>query len=261
MSAVKVVRFLSGPPGLADDLRALWGRALGAGPGASAAPGGPAAAGRPVRVALGVPLTLPELAPPPYAAVDVQWFASSAAALANDPWLQGTAPDLALDAPPLAAGSCRVVADEVVLRGADYLAARWRAGGDRYKMLSFGRRNPELTPEEFSARWRGEAGRLGAEQIPEDVRGEAYVQNHPVARDGPEWPLDAVNEVWFDRLDLLRRRGAWLAARQDEALRSGAVGFLSPTEVWSIAVREVVLTAPGGDDGLELDCRSPGLVP
>lgn len=259
MSAVKVVRFLSGPPGLADDLRALWGRALRAGPAASAERGGPAAAGRPSRVALGVPLTLPELAPSSYAAVDVQWFPDAPAALANDAWLRATAPDLVLDAAP-SAGSCRVVADEVVLRGADYLAARWRAGGDRYKMLSFGRRNPELTPEQFSARWRGEAGRLGAEQIPDEVRGAAYVQNHPVALDGHVWPLDAVNEVWFDRLDLLRRRAAWLAARQDEALRSGALGFMSPTDVWSIAVREVVLTPPGGG-AVDLDCRSPGLVP
>jgi hypothetical protein len=164
-------------------------------------------------VAVAAPL--PGFAPSPWTVVDLQWFASLTEALANDAWLAAVAPDLR-------DGSCRVVATEVVLRGRAYLDARWREGGQRLKMMSFGRRNPALTPEEFSARWRSEAGRLGAEQIPDAVRGLAYVQNHPVPLDGQEWPLDAVNEVYVEGLDQLRRREAWFAERRAATLRSDA---------------------------------------
>jgi hypothetical protein len=110
-------------------------------------------------------------------------------------------------------------------------------------MLSFGRRHPDLSPQEFSERWRREAGQLGGGEIPEAVKGRAYVQNHPVhpvpLGTGREWPFDAVNEVWFDRLDDLRRRRDWFAARLGAALRTAAKPLMSPTQVWSMFVREV----------------------
>ncbi len=39
-------------------------------------------------------------------------------------------------------------------------------------------------------------------RIPDEVRGVAYVQDHPVGPDDPVF--DAINEVWFDSLDALR---------------------------------------------------------
>ena len=196
---------------------------------------------------LAVPVDLAELPPPRFAAVDVQWFTDVDEALANDAWLAAVAPEIGPDSRVLAAGSCRVVAEEVVRRGQDHLAARWRAGGDRLKMMSFGRRHPSLSPEEFSARWRNEAGRLGGEAIPDDVRGSAYVQNHPVPLDdGHEWPLDAVNEVYVERIDDLRRRAAWMAARLDAVGQPGAVPFMSSSETWSMGVLEALVTAPAG---------------
>lgn len=183
--------------------------------------GEPSVPGRPTRVAVGEALALDGLPPPRFAAVDALWFTDVDGALAAV-------------AACGAAGGCVVVAEELVLRGRDYLDARWAAGGERYKMLSAARRHPRLTPAEFSARWRAEAGRLGSERIPEDVRGLAYVQNHPVPVEGREWPLDAINEVWFDRLDDLRRRAEWLAER-----RVDAGGIFSPDDTWSLLVREV----------------------
>ena len=224
-SSVKVVRFLAGDLTLPDDLRRRWRAALAAGP----------APGRPVRVTLGVPVAVPELAPPPVAAVELQWFADVGEAEANEAWLAAAGPGLGSGP---GAGSMRVVADEVVLRGGDHLAARWAAGDVRCKMMSYGRRHPTLSAAAFSARWRGEAGSYGGEPIPDAVRGSAYVQNHPVARaGGDEWPLDAVNEVYVDGLDDLRRRAAWFAARRP----GEGVPFMSPTETWSIAVQEEVL--------------------
>jgi hypothetical protein len=195
-------------------------------------------------VAVAVPVDLPGLPPPRFAAVELQWFADSGDAFANEAWLEAADPRLCTGSNLLGAGSCLVVADEIVVRGRDYHVARWEQGGDRYKAMHFGRRNPALTVEEFSARWRNQAGRLGDEEIPADVRGLAYIQNHPVPLAGHDWPLDAVNEVYMERADQLVRRADWFAARQAAALRTEAESFMSPTETWSMFLRESPLT-PG----------------
>lgn len=214
----KILRFLPAPPS-AD----AWSGRLGR-------PGGP------TRVALGAALTLDGLPPPRFAAVEVLWFDDAARrppvsttepiAPATGPATEGTLGGAVED------GTIVLPVDEVVVRGADALADRWVAGGERYKMVSFGRRNPALTRAAFIERWRAEAGRLGGDRIPDEVRGLAYVQDHPVADDPP---LDAVNEVWFDELDGLRRRARWFAARPIPA------DLMSPPDCWSLYLRETVL--------------------
>ncbi|HET8619035.1 MAG TPA: hypothetical protein VFM27_08750 [Acidimicrobiales bacterium] len=194
----KVVRFWREPP------------PPGRGDRAPGRPGGP------TRMALGTSLALPGLPPPRFVAVDVEWFEGDAG------------DDLPGD------GSLMVPVDEVVVRGADALAARWAGGGERFKMMSLGRRNPALTRAAFAARWRAEAGRLSGDRIPDELRGLAYVQDHPR---GDDPPLDAINEVWFDRLDDLRRRAEWFAARPVPA------DLMSPAECWTAYLREVVVEA------------------
>lgn len=165
-----------------------------------------------VHASLGTALDLPGLPPAPFAAVDVLWFA-------------GEPPPLALGL-----GSVAVAVEEVVLRGALALAAHRDAGGEGLKMMSFGRRNPALSPAEFADRWRREAGQLGGDPIPDELRGFAYAQDHP--RPGAEPTFDAINEVWFDRIDDLRRRAGWFAARPVPA------ELMSPSECWSVCLRE-----------------------
>jgi hypothetical protein len=204
MTATKVVRFLAAEP---DAIRSRWLEAL-------------RADGAPTRVTLSTALHLDGLPPPAFAAVDVLWFADEAAALDHDGWLRRHAPALVLGD-----GSCAVVVEEVALRGD-------RSPVGSYRMMSFGRRNPGLSRAGFLARWRLESGRLGGEAIPDDVRGLAYVQDHPV---GDDVAFDAVNEVWFDRLDDLRRRADWFAARPIPS------DLMSPAECWSLYLREEVL--------------------
>jgi hypothetical protein len=182
-----------------------------------------AAAGRsggPARVTLATALDLPGLPPPRFAAVEVVWSDDDV-----------SAPDAG------GAGATDVAVDEVVARGADALAARWADGGERFKMMSFGRRNPALTRAAFVEKWRAEAGRLGGDPIPDDLRGLAYVQDHPV---GDDPPLDAINEVWFDRLDDVRRRAEWFAVRPIPA------DLMSPSDSWSLVLREEIVVA--GDE-------------
>jgi len=129
-----------------------------------------------------------------------------------------------------------VVAEEVVLRGSEWLEARWRDGGERYKHVAFARRAEGLTPAQFAERWRSHAGSLGGVPIPDEAKGRAYAQNHPLPRDVGEWPFDAVNEVWFDDLDGLRRRVEWFAEHHDPS----GDDLFGPSRF--LAVREVLVS-------------------
>lgn len=105
-------------------------------------------------------------------------------------------------------GVPHVLAEEHVLRGADWLERRWAGGGARLKHVALARRADGLDLPTFLDRWRTHAGTAGGTPIPDEARGLAYAQNHPLA----EGAYDAVNEVWFDDLDSLRRRVDWFAA-------------------------------------------------
>ena len=192
------------------------------------------APGAPVRATLATSLELPGLPRPRFAAVEILWPVGAARASGpTDDASAGVSDGEATAASDVVPdhGTVVVDVDEVIARGADALAARWADGGERFKMMSFGRRNPALTREEFVERWRAEAGRLGGDRIPDDLRGSAYVQDHPR---GDDPPFDAVNEVWFDRLNDLRRRAGWFAARPVPA------DLMSPAECWSLCLRETV---------------------
>lgn len=135
-----------------------------------------------------------------------------------------------------------IVADESVLRGADWLKQRWRRGGEKLKHMAIALRAAELTPAEFSDRWRSRAGQIrrpGAAVvtlIPDAARGHAYVQNHPRPRTAGEWAYDALNEVRFDDARSLRTRIEWFR----ENLRDQAEDDLV-RQSWFIAARETVL--------------------
>lgn len=102
-----------------------------------------------------------------------------------------------------------VVAEEHVMRGAEWLDRRWRRGGPGYKHIALATRAVGMTREAFADRWRNHAGRSGGVVVPDGARGQAYVQNHPVPRAEGEWAYDAVTEVWFDDLAGLRARIDW----------------------------------------------------
>jgi len=153
---------------------------------------------------------------PAYAALSIAWFADLASLLRFEAQLGPTTPRIDPGA------SVRIVAEEVVLRGADWLAQRWTLGGPKWKHMALARRAADLTPAEFCARWRTRSGRIGgavAVTIPERARGLAYVQNHPLPSD-VEWGYDAINEVYFDDLEQLRARLDFF--QQHDAMRTDA---------------------------------------
>lgn len=132
--------------------------------------------------------------------------------------------------------------EEVVLRGVDWLDGRWRDGGDRHKHLALAARSPGLTRAEFTERWRAHAGTAMtsagglAAAIPDEVKGRAYVQDHPVL-DAPPAPYDGLNEVWFDDVAGLDARLAWFA--QHGVGRAGD-GLFAPAAYLAV-VETVVL--------------------
>lgn len=177
---------------------------------------------RPLRIA--VCTSLPELLPDPrHDVIGLEWFTDVEHVGRFDEW---SAPD---------AGTV-VVAEERVLRGADWLERRWRDGDVRLKHMAMARRAAHLSQAEFSKRWTTHAGTLGPAAIPDEVRGCAYVQNHPLAPVEGEWAYDAVNEVYFDDVEGLRRRIAYFEATLADGTEHDLFG-----EHWLLAAREEVL--------------------
>jgi hypothetical protein len=131
----------------------------------------------------------------------IEWFADLEALLASEQHLPPSAAALVDPGATLTS-----IAEERVLRGADWLAARWAQTTPKFKHMALARRADHLTPAEFSDRWRTHAGRSGAREIPAAARGLAYVQNHPIAHTGIAPAYDAINEVYFDDLDTMQPR-------------------------------------------------------
>jgi hypothetical protein len=125
--------------------------------------------------------------------------------------------------------SSTLIVDERAVRGAEWLEGRWRVGGVRFKHMGVAVKAAGVSREEFPRRWRAHAGRSGGTTIPEGVRGRAYVQNHPVQ----PGPYDAINEVWFDDLEGLRRRVDWF--------RENPPADPLFSRFWLLAVREEAL--------------------
>ena len=246
---IKRIRFATRRADLAPtDFPGMWRAASSA---AAAAPPGV----RPDRIA--VCTSLPEVLPgPKHDGVAIEWFADTGHLARFEGWLQrppGQAVADGLERTLLVAGSPVMIADEVVMRGTDWLAARWQQRGDKIKHMAIAHRASHLTAEQFSARWRSRAGTVGsgpgpALTIPDEARGRAYVQNHlrasksdgsgrpgrPGSPDGPAY--DALNEVYFDTVDDLLVRIAWF----DTHLRGQAESDLV-SESWFIACREEVV--------------------
>jgi hypothetical protein len=239
---IKRVRFVTRKRGLAAEaFTAAW-------PDAVAAAAGAPPDMRPSRVAFCV--TLPDLTgpDPKHDGIGIEWFADADHLRRFQRWLEsadGQGLRQQADAVVDGQASPAVVADECVLRGADWLERRWQDGGEKLKHMAIALRASGLTPAEFSQRWRSRAGQIRrpgiAEPtpIPEHARGLAYVQNHPLPRAAGEWAYDALNEVWFDDAPSLRARIEWfrenLAGQAEEDLVRRS---------WFIAVREEMVACP-----------------
>jgi len=189
----------------------------------------------------------------PYDGITVEWFADLVALQRFEAWLatrQGCVLGSVSSAKAHDA-TTQIVADEAVMRGADWLLRRWQGGETKLKHMALARRAHGLSAAEFSARWRSRPGTVGgagaapAIVIPEQARGHAYVQNHPVANTAAAPRYDAINEVYFDDLASMQARIDFFVAhdvgRADADLVSQAV-FVAVTE-------QVVfpsMTVPGG---------------
>jgi hypothetical protein len=188
---------------------------------------------RPVRVT--VCTVIPELTTEPlHDGVGLEWFADRAHLSRYEAWADAGSPGDELAAAIDLARSPVVVAEEHVMRGADWLESRWRAGGPCLKHMAIARRAAGLTLDDFNDRWSRRAGRVGDVPIPDAARGSAYAQNRPLPCDAG-WAYDALNEVWLDDVDALQTRIGWfaenLADREDDLV----------SRSWFLAARETVV--------------------
>lgn len=208
---IKRIRFATRSAGITpEEFRVAWRQAVAR---LVEAPVGV----RPVRLAVSTVLSEVGAAAARHDGIVVMWFDGAAALADYQAWLLTVPGQEVLRAINQVADRDRspvVVADEVVVRGAEWLDDRWRSGGEQVKHVALARRSPGVSPEELSRRWKAEAGRTrsaagGVVAIPEPLRGQAYVQNHPVARSTGDWAYDAINEVYFDDPLQLEQRVAW----------------------------------------------------
>jgi hypothetical protein len=227
---IKRIRLATRAAGVpAETFAAAW-------PGAVAAAADAPPGVRPVRVAACV--TLPDLTGPDprHDGASIEWFTDAAHLERFQTWLGTAARVPANEALTDPAASPVIVAEEIVLRGADWLERRWRAGGEAPKQMAIAERAPGLTSAQFAERWRDKAGQVRGTVIPDAARGRAYVQNHPRPRAVGDWAYDAVNEVYFDDAAGLRARIEWF---RENAPDPGGDDLFGPS--WFIAAREVVL--------------------
>lgn len=228
---IKRIRFATKKPEVATrDLEEAWSRV------AQAAWDAPRET-RPLRIALCT--ALPDvLADPKHDAIGIEWFVDQDHLKGFEAWLGPEDPLLRV---LVGESSPVVVAEEMVLRGSDWLEGRWSEGDVRVKHMAIARRAGGLTPAQFSERWKGRAGQVRRPEgtslvIPDAARGNAYVQNHPVPREDGDWAYDALNEVYFDDVDSLRLRIEWFARNLGEQTEEDLV-----SESWFVAAREAVL--------------------
>lgn len=157
-----------------------------------------------------------------------EWFAVPDGSLRSETWLAGSERRAGI-----------ILASEVIQRGDDWLRDRWTMGGTRWKHVALARRAPGISAADFSMRWQGKAGTAKIGQatspvrIPDEARGCAYVQNHPLPRPGGDWDYDAITEVWFDDAGGLQRRAEWFGGNPN------ADPLFSDTRLFSV-VEEVV---------------------
>jgi hypothetical protein len=196
---------------------------------------------RPLRIALCT--ALPEVIPDPiHGAISLEWFGDLSHLHRFTTWLDESAGLPVHQAMEQISEGPLVIADELVLRGADWLEQRWVVGAPKVKHMAIASRAADLTFAEFSERWKDRAGKIqrpGDAQpivIPDRARGQAYVQNHPQVRETGDWAYDAINEVYFDGVEGLRARAEWF----DENLQEQAEQDLV-REASFLAVREELL--------------------
>ncbi len=173
--------------------------------------------------------------------IGIEWFGDAGHLARFESWL--TSPRgkdigrllsgvLDLDSSPL------LIAEEHVLRGSEWMDERWRRGGRALKHMAIARRAAGLTPTQFSELWKSRAGKVGTVVIPDEARGRAYVQNHPLPPPDGSGAYDALNEVYFDADDLdgVRARIDFFAETMKAQREDDLV-----SESWFVVAREELL--------------------
>jgi hypothetical protein len=189
---------------------------------------------RPVRAVLCT--ALPEVTPHPrHDGIGLEWFVDRDHVARYESWWAASGGAHRLERAVDSANSPVLIADEHVMRGAEWLARRWRQGGSKLKHMALARRALGLTRAEFFDLWRSRAGRIGAVVIPDEARGLAYIQNWP-EEGGPDWAYDALNEVYFDDLQGLQTRIDYFAETLGDRTEEDLV-----SENWFVAAKEEVL--------------------
>ena len=93
------------------------------------------------------------------------------------------------------------------------------------KTLTFLKRKPGLSKEEFLRHWKEIHGPLAARVVPELKK---YVQCHPVP--GFESDIDGIVELWWDGPESFRAYLSWRQSEASQVLRKDEEKFVDTSQ-------------------------------
>ena len=91
------------------------------------------------------------------------------------------------------------------------------------KSMSFLKRKPGITKEEFIRYWKDLHAPIAAKIIPGLKR---YVQNHPIDVPGLESDFDGIVEIWWESREALMKYPAWHESDEAIPLREDEEKFI-----------------------------------
>jgi uncharacterized protein (TIGR02118 family) len=93
------------------------------------------------------------------------------------------------------------------------------------KSLTFLKKKPGLTREEFLRYWKEKHGPLAAKVVPGLRR---YVQCHPLP--GFESEIDGIVELWWDNIEAFRFFLSWKESEEAKVLREDEEKFVDTSQ-------------------------------
>ena len=106
------------------------------------------------------------------------------------------------------------------------------------KSMSFLKRKPGITKEEFHRYWKEIHGPIAAKVIPGLKR---YIQNHSVDIPGVETEFDGIAEIWWESMEAAMKYPAWHETYKAKSLREDEARFFDTKRMFRFFAEEHVV--------------------
>jgi uncharacterized protein (TIGR02118 family) len=106
------------------------------------------------------------------------------------------------------------------------------------KSMTFLKRKPGITKEEFIRHWKD----VHASVVPRIIPGlKRYVQLHPIDMPGFESEFDGVAEIWWESREAVMKYPAWHEGDEARELREDEAKFIDTTKMFRFFAEEHII--------------------